>query len=715
MLILLLFDKFSPGYEKISHILRATRLIEHLDQETLVKVHFKPENISAFQKVFIPRSHEESLLYFAGYVNKPFNCTNYMNQYYLKNEEKQTKELTRILSKKYIGGTLRSRLKNALYYICKSKCTENRLTETFYAALWCSSAGNTDIRKLATKLLFEVLQRNQHLIDEAILIFPKIKDHYIQDAVLHALSMCPSDDRITNFLNAIWKQPSFTMAKSIRRISKYLKLPYRYIDLLKDNLFNSNADSVSETFLQFLYRVDMVEKELLPFRFWGANSFQKEVKFLATDKTVIKVFNDQVNKKFSCVKSGDCNGRIGFHRRVEEYFGVSYADNLLDGNSFLSSMETVFRNVFQIYGLPFNADAYLKQNEHDFSASIFRKCICIAIDIFYGSLMCNYYSREFGTFNNYQESIGYEVYDPLEYSDEININSPLSIYQPNIEKMGNLLLNKVDFSRRKDEQWWSDLDHTKRNILDFLSPVVFNGYEWIMIAGRISVQDSLEKNVWKESYDLFCCTSSEETLNNDGKERYLTIELEDYVGNIAEYASNSNKPWLCKSVPTIAYDIGLFEDTRLILPPAQIVQGMKLTVNLEEMSWLNKSGERVIICNNNRSSYFRDPIMGTVFIRKDAFEQLKDMMTVKFFAFSEKYLAPKGYCDDSAYHFEICDGQIAKAVANDQRDRKETDRERPEYCQNCKYGFYKPVDWAENSSFAEFIKVYCAETEDDVL
>lgn len=715
MLILLLFDKFSPDYERISDILRETRLIKHLGQETLVKVHFRPENISAFQKVFVPRSHEESLLYFAGYVNKPFNCTNYMNQYYLENEEKQTKELTRVLSKKYLWGTLRSRLKNALYYICKCECTENRSTETFYTALWCSSAGNTDIRKLATKLLFETLLRNQHLIDTAISIFPMIKDHYIQDALLHALSMCPSDDRITSFLNAIWKQPSFTMAKSIRRISKYLKLPYRYIDLLKDNLFNSNANPVSETFLQLLYRVDIVEKELLPFRFWGVNSFQKEVKFLAADKAVIKIFNDQVNKEFTCVKSGDCNGRIGFHRRVEEYFGVSFADNLLDGNAFLSSMETVFRNVFQIYGLPFNVDAYLKQNEHDFSASIFRKCVCIAIDVFYGSLMCNYYSREFGTFNNYQESIGYEVYDPLEYSDEINIKSPLSIYQPNIEKLGNLLLNKVDFSRTKDEQWWSDLEHTKRNILNFLSPVVFNGYEWIMIAGRISVQDSLEKNVWKESYDLFCCTSSEETLNNDGRERYLTIELEDYAGNIAEYASISNEPWLCKSVPTIAYDTGLFEDTRLILPPAQIVQVLKLTVDLEEMSWLNESGERVIICNNNRSSYFRDPIMGTVFIRKDAFEQLKDMMTVKFFAFSEKYLAPKGYCDDSAYHFEICDGEIVKAVANDQRDRIETNDELPKFCQNCKYGFYKPIDWDGDSPFAKLLKMYCAEAEDDVL
>ena len=715
MLILMLFDKFSPDYAKIRDILRETKLIEHLDQETLVKVHFRPEDISAFQKIFIPQSHKESLLYFAGYVNKPFNCTNHLNQYYLENEEKQTIELTQLLARKHFLGTLRSRLKNALYYICKCECTENRSTETFYAALWCSSAGNTDIRKLATKLLFEVLQRNDYLIDVAISLFPKIKDHYIQDALIHALSMCQTDGRITSFLGAIWNQVDFTMAKSIRRISEYLGHLYEHIDLVKDNMFNPDADCVSETFVQFLHRVDLMEKELLPFRFWGVDSFQHEVKFLSVDKGIIKDFNERVTKEFTCVKSGDCNGRMDFQNKAEEYFGVSFEDELLDGIAFLSSLESVFRNVFQMYGLPFDADAYLKQDERDFSASIFRKCICIAIDVFYGSLMCNYYSPEFGTYNNYQDSVGYEVYDPLEYGDGLNIKSPLSIYQPNVEKMGNLLLNELDLSRSKDEQWWSDLSHTKSNILGLLSPITFDGFEWVMIAGRISVQDSLEKHIWRETYDWFCCTSSEETLNDDGEERYLTIELKEYGGNIADYGFCTNKPWLCKSVPTIAYDSGLFEDTSLVLPPAQIIQTLNLKVNMEEMSWVNANRERIIICNNNRSSYFHDPIMGTVFIRKDALKQLQKQVPVKFFAFSEKFLDPKGYCNDSAYHFEVCDGHIVKSVANYQRDRKGAGREVPAICQNCKYGFYKPVKWDEDSPLAQLLKKYSTQIEDDSL
>lgn len=715
MLILLLFDKFSPNYEKIIIILRDTKLIEYLSQEILVKVHFRPEDIPTFQKIFIARSHEASLLYFAGYVNKPFNCTNYLNQYYLSDENRQTKELTKLLSKKHFLGSLQSRLKNALYYICMCECTQNRSTETFYTVLWCCSAGNSDIRNLATKLLFEVLQRNDYLIDITISEFPRIKDHYIRDSLIHALAMCPIDERIAKFFNILWNQPDFVMAKSIRRISNYLGCLYQYIGLEKDNLFNPDAGYASKNFEWFLHHVDFIEKELLPFRFWGISSFQSNVEFLATDKEAVKNFNEKLANEFICVKTGDCNGMINFRDKAEEYFGVSISGNLLEGNAFLASFEKVFCDVFRLYGLPFDKDDYLKCSKREHDSLILKKCVSIAVDVFYGSLMCNYYSKEFGTYNNYQDSLGYEVYDSLEYGESINIKSPLSIYRPNIEKLGTLLLNKLDLSCKKDEQWWRSLDHTKNNVRNLMLPIQFQGTEWIMIAGRISVQDDFKKHKWRETYDWFCCTSSEETLKDDGEERHLTIELKTYEGNLEEYASCEFKPWLCKGVSTIAYNSGMFEDTGLILPPAQMIQMQKLHVDLKEMTWKDSNGETVIICNNNKSSYFSDPIMGTVFVRKDFFEQFSKKTPVKFFAFSEKYLDPQGYCEKTAYHFEIFDGQIVKAVPNNRSGKNGTVSEVPDQCQNCKYGFYKPVRWDEISPVVEFLNKYNPQQFDDTL
>ena len=76
---------------------------------------------------------------------------------------------------------------------------------------------------------------------------------------------------------------------------------------------------------------------------------------------------------------------------------------------------------------------------------------------------------------------------------------------------------------------------------------------------------------------------------------------------------------------------------------------------------------------------------------------------------------PKGYCDDSAYHFEICGGQIVKSVANYQRDRKGTGRDVPEPCKNCKYGFYKPYKWDENLPLAQLLKKHMPQKYEDLL
>lgn len=707
ILILLLFDKFTPDYLKIKKLLIDTKLIRYLTPETLSKVHFSSDDICKFRKAFEPaESRNDLLLYFAGYVNKPFNCSNYLNDYYLDNPEKQTKELTALLAKKRFLGMLNSRLKNAIYYTCKCKCPHARVIETFYMALWASSAGNSDIRRLATKLLFEVIQRNPELIDTSISIFPKIKDHYIQDSLIHVLSMSQSDKRINEFLEILWVKKDFLMAKSIQRISEYLNRPYGYIALSKDHLFDSNANTVSEDFLRFLTRIDLMEKELLPFRFWGVKSFSSNVKFLSIDKQSISEFNNELAKTFSCVKTGDCCGILGFQKKAEDYLGVSFEEKTLDGTAMLSSMERVFRYAFAMYGLEFSFDSYLKQDEYDFSASIFRKCTCIAIDIFYGSLMCNYYTKEFGTYNNIQDSIGYEVYAPLEYGEEINIRSPLSIYQPKPEKMGALVLNNLDFSPCKNELWWKDLRHTEKNALSLLHPIKLDGHEWVMIAGRISVQDKMHNNLWKETYDLFCCTSPTVTLKDDGDERYLTIELDDYLGNLYDYTSNNIKPWLCKSVPTIAYDSGLFDDSHLILPPVELINALKLHLNLEEMCWKDSDENPIIICNNNRSSYYHDPIGGTVFIRKDFFDRICDSVPIKFFAFSEKYIHDKGYCDESAYHFEIIDGEIKKEIPNYPNRSRIPEKEIPPQCQTCKFNFYQPYTPGVDNPPFEFLMEY---------
>jgi len=71
-IILMLFDKFYPDYTTIKNILIQTDLISQLGCDTILKIHFKAEDISEFLKFFGSHIPEEMLIEFAGYPNKPF-------------------------------------------------------------------------------------------------------------------------------------------------------------------------------------------------------------------------------------------------------------------------------------------------------------------------------------------------------------------------------------------------------------------------------------------------------------------------------------------------------------------------------------------------------------------------------------------------------------------------------------------------------------------
>ncbi|MGF0031646.1 hypothetical protein ACQRBN_01600 [Bariatricus sp. SGI.154] len=60
-LIIAIFDNMSPDYEKIKDLLIGTELIEDLDFNTLVKIHYKRENIATFLRMFKPIDHSTLL------------------------------------------------------------------------------------------------------------------------------------------------------------------------------------------------------------------------------------------------------------------------------------------------------------------------------------------------------------------------------------------------------------------------------------------------------------------------------------------------------------------------------------------------------------------------------------------------------------------------------------------------------------------------------
>lgn len=121
---------------------------------------------------------------------------------------------------------------------------------------------------------------------------------------------------------------------------------------------------------------------------------------------------------------------------------------------------------------------------------------------------------------------------------------------------------------------------------------------------------------------------------------------------------------LCKDVKNFNGQSEVFEETSLVLPPSEIVSFLNLKLNVSDLSWETQDKEKVILCNN-KNSYYRDPIGGTVFIRKDYFDKFLEGHAIKYFAFTERLIPETGYADETSLHFEIANGKIVKEIKND--------------------------------------------------
>lgn len=713
-LILTIFDKYESQYDIIYEILKETKLIECFAPETLLKINFDKSTIPNFLKYFKLKKDEELFDICGGYTDKPFNCVNYFNDYY-NNEKKQTAELSKHLSGKYFLDNIVGRLKNLLYFITINKSETKRLEEAYYFSIWCCSASNKDVRMLATKLLYEIVLYNKDYKSKLIFDYYKFKDYYIIESIIFVLSYYLSgDDEVTEFMKQLKFNEERLSAKSVRRIASYLNEDYEYIYWDRKNIFYENENyDISEELNSLLITVDLMDKTFLPFRYWGRENINLHNKFLKEKKETIGYINNILKEEFNCVKNGECNGSMKFYDIAKQKLGLSYNIDVLDINSFLYSFEKVIKEIFEYYDESLDVN---KRFGHpgEFENSLFLKCVDISKGLLYGSLMCNYYLKDFGTYNNKQDSIGYEVYDPLEYGEEINIIAPIPTYQYKIEKLDDLLVNNVEIPSVKDDMWLRNVELTRKNIINLLKPIVLDNEEWLILGGRISIKDSdVQGILWEDTYLLWCCTSNDETIKRDGEARYLTIELNEYNKCIEQYYMCNQKQWLCKDIKTISTNSDILDNTTMSIPPASLILKLNLKYNNSDATWINSNGESIIICNNNKSSYYVDPASFTIFIRKDYFDKFVNDSELKYFGFAERYIKNIGRPRETSIHFEIKDNQIIKEVLND--DYSERKQEVALICKNCKWSVYEKQ--SQNDLLDEYKKLltkygYLSDEED---
>lgn len=706
--ILAIFDNLAPDYEYIAKLLKETKLMDSLQYETLVKINFSKENIVKFIKAFEPIEKNSLITIFGGYTDKPFNCVNYLNSYYTV-EKNQLRELSLTLSGTHFLGRVKGRLKNIIYFLTLNNGKERRVEEAFYYALWCCAAPNKDVRCLAMKLLYEVVRQNTEYKSVLIDMYESIVDPYIKESIIYVLvNYLQDDEEILSFFKNLIIGETYLLARSIKRIAVYLQDDYGYIKWDRENLYDlNNVVPISDSLNDIFFSVDLMNKDFLPFRYWSKEHIDMHTRFLQVDKQDIFKLNHFLEEKFLCVKTGECNGLMSFENHIKSEYNIDLRKQVLDNNAFFASFESVIKEIFSLFQEPYDEIERIG-GEEEFQNSIFMKSVDVATGIYYGSLMCNYFTNEFATYNNYQNSIGYEVYDPIEYGEDVYIATPVPTYQDYIEKLGDMVINRIDLPEKKDLEWVRDVSNTRRNLVSLFEAVEIKSVEWVLLAGRVSLhEDSKKETRWKDTYDIWCCTSEKETIHENGGARYLTIELEDYAGNLGDYKKCDSKPWLCKDVKNINYHSEIFDNTSLVLPPAELICYFQLTPVYANMSWINSAGEVVIFCNNNKNSYYTDPIGGTVFIRKDYLDEYRKGHILKYFAFTERFIPETGYADETSLHFEIKNGVIIKEILNNGGGFHRAAEINP-LCANCPHGFNQKLS-NNNSDLNEMIEIILRE------
>ena len=698
--IVSLFD-LTQDYGLIRQLLTKSGLLDSFDLEMVSHINFKQEDIRSFQEVF-HISHTEGLIsIIGGYSNKPFNCVNFLNARYIQNKNCQLKELSSALSGTLHISRLMGRLKNMIYFV--SIVEETIAEEMLWFALWCTASPNQRIRCYAIKLLFEILKKEPNYIDELMSQWNSFSDYYIQEAIIQVFSLLShiQGHGIDIFLSRYKDDPNCHSARSLKRIGNAQGSPYQYIILKKDNLYQfCETETIPEALNNLLCHVSLIEETLLPFRYWSKNHIDTINRFIQGPKEEVGAWNNVLASRFSCVKRGDCNGSYAFEQWVKTNCPETFSLQKLDMTSFIVSFGKCIEKVMRQYGV--NVFDQTSMDREYFGNSICRKVIDIAVDIYYGSVMCNYYKDQFASFNNIQESIGMEVYDPIEYEEEeMHIASPIPTYASAIEILGDTLISTIfENDICFDEAWSKDEKQSISNLMQLIQPVSYKKTEWVLLNAKIRITGQGRV----ECYDIHCCTEPETHLTGVYDDRYLTIELPEYYGAVDHYALCEKQPGICKEIPSISGRHDWFDTTELMFPPVQIVRDLGLRYEIASMSWNTENGDKVILCDNNKNSYLQSNICSSIFMRKDYYDSYIADHPIHYFCYTEKMLEGRFFTDEASLHLEINDGKLVHKFYNADEQNQWHNTNTP-VCETCPYGFGSTEAVALGESQAEYLKL----------
>ena len=698
--IILIIDRYkNRDIEKALKLIFNSNLKDSFELSTLRKIYFSREQIEKIQEKLNVTELNNAFLELGGYCNRPFNCSNYITEQLIKSKTYINGVMVKFYEPRYL-----MKLKNMLYSIIFIEEDNEYIKEAFWYSFWLTSVPNVRIRNLAIKVLFDIVDKFKNYSIVLKEYYNKIDEFYIRKSIIRVLtSLSNVDEEIIEFLNEVLIEYNQVNSEIVFRISNYLKKGTEYILLDKYNIYeNLTEKDVVDKELDLnhiLFVADIYEKYLLKFeRYNKEDELSLYDNFILNGKQEILNWNIELIDKFSCVyDEGYCKYSIGGERFKKHMREIEVIN--IDENKMFIAFQKIFIEMCKFYNYSYSKETE-KFDEHinKFEDSILKKILLISQDILLGSLMCNYYTEEFSVLND-NKTFGYKVYEPFRFDkEELRIYSPVSIYCEKIDKLNNEICSRVDLYGIRDERWFKDVQLSIENVKKLYQPIKYKGEEWSLICADIHryVSDNNSKHIYTETYDFNLAIDPKENLIGDSNSRELTIDKEEYIGNINEYKQeNYTKSTRVRNIESYSKD---FKETYLRLPPTILISELELYYNRKNSTWHDADGNIIIYCDNNSKDYYRIPITGAIYVKTEYLNKIIDKHDVKYWAYTEKSYMDKGWNKDASLHIELDEKGDVNALFNN-NNLISNKNNFNENCKKCKYNIYqeasKPVDYSK--------------------
>lgn len=681
-LILMIFERFKNRIEDALYIVDNSELKQFLNFKIFNELSLSLKNqLYVLDNVKVNDEFKNILLNAGGNHCNPFNCKNYLNNILLSKK----KLISTLKYDKYDIYIVRKKLKVWARSIAKYNYNEEYINEKFWFAFWISALPNGNIRLLARKLIFEIVNENKKYIETLIALYYKVSDDYIKEAIIHVLSSLEKNNKlITSFFNEINTENMLNI-NIMCFISRYLSGKESYTDFEKIDVLNGRDKNFNIKIFDFFSTVDFSFKD--EYRMFGMNVYKlnkKSIcfqdKFLKCPKKIISKVNGEISSVLKCVDEY-CPAYDIVKNTLKFLYSDVSKEEIASKDVYLA-WQSQFKKFMKKYDV--KIDELVKSvYERDEKNNVY-KVLDLAISSTVGSIASNYYTTDFCEYSK----IGYNSYQHDFYHERPSLYYPIGVYSEDIEKIDNKVVKKIKIPTEKNEEWLNDSESSILNLRKIIEPVTYKEQQWRLIYGNVRKSEKNENNkilLWEDTYILNLAIDEKHVLcynsNTDRKYTIETPELYDNIENILFY--NFTRTSSVKE--SYGYN-DTFVQTDFNIPPTEIIRMFKLTFNKYNNSWITPNGEAVVLVNNNKGVWYNDGMVGSLYIKEKYFQEVVKEHDIKYFAFTERFCRAESQGDRSAMQVELFLDNTEKHY-NHYAPEKEYLNEIPKSCLKC--GFYK--------------------------